>query len=133
MMIKKLMISALLLGASVCHAVTIGAQSATPVPKTGECCVQPKKTSPTQVKKGHPATAKKKQVTTPKVAQVKHHHHHHHYYHYPKKPVGRMVRREVHYRPYHQPVRVRSYRPMPARVVYPAPVVRGAGIQFTIR
>lgn len=123
---KKLVISALLLSASVCQAVTIGATQGPQEPRTvhrkvvEQKAVQPKKV----VKK---TTIKRKQAVMPhNETQVKHYHHVHHYYHYPEehRREFRPRRRQMVYHQYRQPVRIVQ------RGFYPAPAV---GLHYVIR
>lgn len=127
---RKLVISALLLGTSVCQAVTIGAQAnnGTVIEQRS---VQTKKPA-VQVKQ-RTTPVKKAAQTATKSVEVKHHHHYHHYYHYPTKPANtRYVRRKVYHHAPQQPVRVQSYRYYQPRVAYSAPMP-GAGLRFVIR
>lgn len=128
---RKLVISALLLGTSVCQAVTIGAQANNNGTVIEQRSVQPKK--PVAPVKPRITPIKKATPTTTKTIEVKHYHHYHHYYHYPTKPVNtRTVRRKVYHHAPKQPVRIQSYRYYQPRVAYSAPMP-GAGLRFVIR
>gem|GEM_PF-6002408 len=131
---RKLVISALLLSASVCHAATIGATQGAQEQRTVQRKVvqQPAAQHKKVVK-----TIKRKRVTTApnEVAEVKHNHHYHHYYHYPEehRREYRPRRRQMVYHQYRQPVRVvQSYRTFQPRGVYPAPM-QDVGLHYVLR
>ncbi len=132
-MIRKLVMSALLLSASVCQAVTIGATQGPHEPRTvqrkvvQQAAVQPKKV----VKK---TTIKRKKIAGPNNAvPVKHHHHYHHYYHYPEeRREYRPRRRQMVYHHYRQPVRVVQSRTFAPRGFYPTPA-SSVGLHYVIR
>lgn len=134
-MIKSLTISALLLSASMAHAVTIGAQS-TPSPQGERCVVQQKVAQQKSVQSAPQKKVVRKVVKRKKAAEAPQKTvkvvHHHHYYHPSVEQDRRYQRRQVYYHTYRQPVRVvRSQRFQP-RGFYPAPVP-GAGLHYVLR
>ncbi len=130
-MMRKLVISVLLLSASVCQAVTIGAQAKNSPTLEQHSSLPSKKTNIKTKQQRSPV--KKNASATNKPVAVEHYHHYHHYYHYPTKPANaRYVRRKV-YRPaLRQPARIQSYRHYQPRIAYSAPIP-GAGLHFVIR
>ncbi|MGE3317880.1 MAG: hypothetical protein AB7I18_01180 [Candidatus Berkiella sp.] len=131
-MIRMIVISALILGTSVCQAVTIGAQQSD-APRSEHRVVQ--KNAPKKVIK-RTTIKRKKAAPINETVKVKHHHHHYHHYHHPRQEryVERVVvrrpgcHRQVYYHPYRQPVRVTQ-----SRVFYPAQPMSGAGLHFVLR
>lgn len=139
-MMKKLVISALLLSASVCHAVTIGAPQGTQEqrkvvrqvakpPVAQQRKVVQQGTAHKKVVK----TIKRKKVEAPNDGIKVKHHHYHHYYHYPQeRREYRPRRRQMVYHHYRQPVRVVQSRTFAPRGFYPAPAP-GVGLHYVIR
>lgn len=134
-MIKNITISALLLSASVAHAVTIGAQNTQMAPSEHRVVQQKtaqQKTMQTAPQKKVVRKVVKRKKTSAVSQQTVKVVHHHHYYHPRVEQDRRYQRRQVYYHSYRQPVRVVRSQRFQSRGFYPAPQP-GVGLHYVLR